>query len=373
MSNKKIHKVIIIGGGPAGIGVATTLKDFGISDVLIFEKGKIGETFRRWTKETKLLTPSFVGNQFGAIDLNAVHPSTSPAFSFHAEHLSGAEYADYLCGVVNNFHLSVREECAVSEVTKEDGIFHVKTSKGMFFSQYVIFAQGEFGAPVGGGVDGSEHCVHVSSVSSWGKLRGDTFVIIGGYESGIDAGINLAGMGKRAVVIDARAPWEIGGSDPSRMLSPYTKERLRNALKSKKIKLIPHSSVVSVSKNREGYAVEISGGKTVRSLTRPILASGYSGAHPLMNSLFTWRKDGDATLSVVDESTVCPGVFLAGPKVRQEELIFCFIYKFRQRFAVVANEIATRERLDTTSVVLEYKRLGMFLDDCSHCEDECAC
>ena len=32
------HKVAIIGAGAAGIGMAITLKDFGITDVIILEK-----------------------------------------------------------------------------------------------------------------------------------------------------------------------------------------------------------------------------------------------------------------------------------------------------------------------------------------------
>ena len=33
---------------------------------------------------------------------------------------------------------------------------------------------------------GAEHCLHNSSVRSWAKLPGDDFVVIGGYESGMD-------------------------------------------------------------------------------------------------------------------------------------------------------------------------------------------
>ena len=35
------HKVAIIGAGAAGIGMAITLKDFGITDVIILEKGTV--------------------------------------------------------------------------------------------------------------------------------------------------------------------------------------------------------------------------------------------------------------------------------------------------------------------------------------------
>ena len=77
-------------------------------------------------------------------------------------------------------------------------------------------------------------------------------------------------------------------------------------------------------------------------------------------------------LSENDESTLVPGLFLCGPAVRQEGQIFCFIYKYRQRFAVVAKAIATvlglpAEYLET------YRMWGMYLDDLSCCGEECAC
>lgn len=44
---------------------------------------------------------------------------------------------------------------------------------------------------------GSELCRHNSTVKSWKKLDGNDFVVIGGYESGVDACVNLAQVGKR--------------------------------------------------------------------------------------------------------------------------------------------------------------------------------
>lgn len=46
------HKVAIIGAGAAGIGMAITLKDFGITDVIILEKGTVGHSFKHWPKST---------------------------------------------------------------------------------------------------------------------------------------------------------------------------------------------------------------------------------------------------------------------------------------------------------------------------------
>ena len=80
---------------------------------------------------------------------------------------------------------------------------------------------------------------------------------------------------------------------------------------------------------------------------------------------------GDAKLTKCDESTICPGLFLCGPQVRQDDEIFCFVYKYRQRFAVVVNEIATRLGLETEKAVAECRKHHMFLDDPSCCKATC--
>ena len=91
-----------------------------------------------------------------------------------------------------------------------------------------------------------------------------------------------------------------------------------------------------------------------------------------MEELFEKREDGFPLLNEHDESTIHPGLFLCGPAVRHGDQIFCFIYKYRQRFAVVAKKIATS--LDLPAEFLEtYRNWGMYLDDLSCCGEECVC
>jgi hypothetical protein len=93
----------------------------------------------------------------------------------------------------------------------------------------------------------------------------------------------------------------------------------------------------------------------------------------LISDLFDWAdQKAYALLTDDDESTKTPGLFLVGPQVRHGDLIFCFIYKFRQRFGVVANAIGRRLGLDTARLE-QYRDEGLYLDDLSCCGDECVC
>ena len=63
-----------------------------------------------------------------------------------------------------------------------------------------------------------------------------------------------------------------------------------------------------------------------------------------------------------------PGVFLVGPTVSQGCLSFCFIYKFRQRFAIVADAICRGLGRDTMQAVEDCRKMDMFLDDLKYRE-----
>ena len=93
-------------------------------------------------------------------------------------------------------------------------------------------------------------------------------------------------------------------------------------------------------------------------------------SHKIVSNLFEHRDDGLPLLSEKDESTITSGMYLCGPTVRHDNLVFCFIYKYRQRFAVVAKAIATSLGLPAEDLE-SYRQWGMYLDDLSCCGEEC--
>ncbi|CAM5208852.1 hypothetical protein CDEN61S_03806 [Castellaniella denitrificans] len=73
--------VAIVGAGAAGIGMALALQKVPGLKFGVLEAGRVGESFRRWPAQTRLITPSFHSNPFGLADLNAVNEPGSPATS----------------------------------------------------------------------------------------------------------------------------------------------------------------------------------------------------------------------------------------------------------------------------------------------------
>lgn len=365
------YDVIIVGAGAAGVGVAIALAHAGVENFLIVDRDTVGSSFAAWPDETRFITPSFPSNSIGMLDLNSIAIGVSPAFTMRVEHPTGKQFAAHLQDIAEYFELPVRENTDVKSIEKNQDMFHLSTDDGVLQAKYVIWAAGEYQYPNLKGFDGSELCRHTSTVPSYGELDGDDFLIIGGYESGVDAAYHLSNCGKEVHLFDMNAPWEETTSDPSVALSTFSFERMRNPSFGQHTELHPHTPVSSVTLEDGVYVLKTEDGQMFESRTQPLLAGGFSGSHKFVSHLFEEREDGFPVISDSDESTITPGMYLSGPSVRHDGHVFCFIYKYRQRFAIVAQAIASSMDLPTDEFVDAYKSWGMYLDDLSCCGQEC--
>ena len=368
-----VHDVIVVGAGAAGVGVAVALKDAGVLDCVVIERLRVGASFALWPAETRFITPSFPTNSIGMLDLNSVVIGASPGFGLATEHPTGLQYALYLRQLVQELELSVREATSVLRVTKIGDEFCVDTDTETLRARHVVWAVGEYQYPRVSSFSGAELCKHTATVDRYEDLPGAGYAIIGGYESGVDAAYHLSLRGKTVWLFDSGEPWVSTDSDPSVSLAPYSLDRMRDPRFKENVVLIPNTEITSVERLADGYKIDASSGKQFVTPEVPLLASGFTGGHRGIMHLFEEREsDGFPLLSDSDESTITPGLFLCGPAVRHDEHIFCFIYKYRQRFAVVAKAIATSLGLPAEQLEL-YREWGMYLDDLSCCGEECFC
>jgi len=402
--------VVIVGAGAAGVGVGAALSNLDL-DVQILERDGVGASFRSWPAEMRFLTPSFPSNAFGIPDLNAIVPNTSPGFALDCQQPSGDQYAEYLESVVDHYELSIETGVEVTgidtapdqvisdSVAVDDGTtvdtagFEIETTDGTRTSDFLIWAGGQFGAPRTDLFPGSERAVHNSTVGSWeahAADHGEEFLIVGGFESGIDAAVNLVEAGCSVTVLDRGYPWATRHPDPSETLAPYTFQRLNSVIDSGRLRLVGGADVDRITEIDEGYEVSASPAQddplpddveknyesysqeTFTVPTRPILATGFESNLGPVSALFDHSEDG-IELTDEDESTETPGLFLSGPEVQHDGQMFCFIYKFRARFPVIASTIGERLNLDTDALE-PYEDANMFLEDLSCCEPvNCDC
>ena len=371
-------QVLIVGAGPAGLGVALALKQAGITDQLIVDTREVGAAFRAWPRSMSLLTPSFFSNSFGLTDLNSIDPNTSPADFLHTQHPNGQSYANYLDAIVQHFELPVRTGVSVTSLKKEASRFYVETSEGSIHADHVVWAAGQFFHPRDRAFPGAHHALHSSKVEDWAELEGDSFTIIGGYESGVDAALNLAQNGKSVRLISRGEPWASDHPDPSRSLSPRTFDRLRKLLKSPKkaqlLEFTKNTSIKNIEAGEEFWTLRDQDDVPIATTTRPILANGFESGLGLVSHHFNYDENNLPIFSEeADESTLTAGLFYSGPALVHRNALFCFIYKFRARFGVIAAEIARRLKLPDIEEKLEpYAKAGFMNTDLDCCTN-CAC
>jgi len=366
--------VIIVGAGAAGLGCAAALKACGIEDVLLLDKREVGAAFASWPAQMRMISPSFHSNPFGQPDLNAITPHTSPADYLHSEHPTGREYADYLKAVASFYQLNIQSGVTVSAVKKSGKGFKLTTDGETFRARYVIWAAGEFFFPRDGEIKGSEFCLHNSAVEDWTELPGVEHAIIGGFESGIDAAIHLARAGKSVHVLSRGEPWHQDSTDPSRMLSPFTYDRLKDVLRNApgSIRFCRDADIVEVVKRECDYMILDREGEPFEVSTPPILCTGFHGGLGPVEKHFTDEKGELVFTEEADESPTLPGLFYSGPMLQHRQSLFCFIYKFRARFGIVAREIAEQLGQAWQEPLQQWQDRGFMIEDLSCCAD-CTC
>mgnify|MGYP003307639597 FL=1 len=370
-NDNRLYDTVIIGAGAAGIGMGISLVHAGVESMLIVERDTVGSSFAAWPDETRFITPSFPSNSIGMLDLNSIAIGVSPAYNMRVEHPTGQDFADHLVFLADQFELPIWDKTNVTGIEKIEDEFTIKTNNGSIQAKNVIWAAGEYQYPSTDLFEGSDLCRHTSTVSAYSQLEGEEHLIIGGYESGIDAAYHLSKNGKQVRVFDSACPWGEETSDPSVALSTYSFERMTASSFEERVELHGETKVIKVEHSDGVYTLLTSDGQTFTSTSPPLLASGFDGSHKFVSHLFEQREDGFPLLNENDCSTTTDGMYLCGPSVRHDGHIFCFIFKYRQRFGIVARSIAESLGIETEDFVEVYRSWGMFLDDLSCCGQEC--
>ena len=369
--------VVVVGAGAAGIGMALALQKIPRLRFGVLEAGRIGESFHRWPAETRFITPSFYSNPFGLADLNAVNELSSPAIFSGSEHPSGEQFAAYLAFLVKGHELPVVENCPVQNVAtleRSQG-FRLSTPQGQLRARFLIWATGEYQYPDLDPFPGAQWCLHYAQVNSWKAVAGTHHTVIGGYESGVDAAVNLAAQGCAVRLLVRKFSWDPQGAyDPSLSLSPYSRERLHRQVDNDRLEILFGVDVIRVTHGQgTGFRVHASDGRCWDVPQPPILGTGFvkGGGARQIAGLWQWDRDNRIVLSEADESTRTPGLFLIGPQVRHDARIYCFIYKFRQRFGLIAHSIAQCLGLDSQALQVGGGAWGPFGN--SECCEGCEC
>jgi len=133
---ENIYDLIIIGGGPGGIGSAVEAKVLGLEKVLMIEKtDNHSHTIRKFYKDQKRVDKDWQGQE--------VELEGNVAF------VDGTKEStlDYFDALLDDEKIDSRFNCAVEKVEKKDGLFHVYSGCGEDIAKNVIVSIGRMGKP----------------------------------------------------------------------------------------------------------------------------------------------------------------------------------------------------------------------------------
>ena len=135
--HQTVYDLIIIGGGPGGIGTAVEARALGIEKILLLEKSdNHSDTIRKFYKDNKRVDKDWQGQ---LVEMEGTIPF-----------MDGTKEStlDFFDCLIDQHVIDSHFNCEVDKITKdEEGIFRVRAGCGEFFGHHIVIAIGRMGKP----------------------------------------------------------------------------------------------------------------------------------------------------------------------------------------------------------------------------------
>ncbi len=132
----EIYDIIIIGGGPGGIGSAIEAKVLGLEKILLLEKSdNHSDTIRKFYKDNKRVDKDWQGQ---IVEIEGNVPFTDG---------TKESTLDFFDDLISSHKIDAFFNCEVDKITKEGDLFNVRSSKGNFLGKNIVIAIGRMGKP----------------------------------------------------------------------------------------------------------------------------------------------------------------------------------------------------------------------------------
>ncbi len=136
MDKDKIYDIVIIGGGPGGIGSAVEAKVLGLENILLLEKSdNHSDTIRKFYKDNKRVDKNWQGQ---IVEMEGNVPF-----------MDGTKEStiDFFNDLIDSHKIDSEFNCEVDKIIKDKDIFNIRSSKGNFKAKNIVVAIGRMGKP----------------------------------------------------------------------------------------------------------------------------------------------------------------------------------------------------------------------------------
>jgi glycine/D-amino acid oxidase-like deaminating enzyme len=203
-------EVAVIGGGPAGLGVAWELSAAGI-DNAVLERGRVGQAWRDRWDSFRLVTPNWSvqlpGHPYAGADGDGFMPRD--------------EVVRFLENYAEGQPADIREGVDVATVeSSPDGVLVLRTSAGDLSAAAVVVATGTYRRPhrppAAGALPDGLAQLDVADYRNEQELPPGAVLVVGSGQSGCQIAEELHDAGRDVVLACGKAPWaprRVGGMD----------------------------------------------------------------------------------------------------------------------------------------------------------------
>ena len=226
--NKKIsaeYDVVIVGAGPAGISATLEACKRKLKYVTL-EQDTLGGTVSNFPRAKIVMTSPMDLPLHGKVKLSET---------------SKSELLDLWNEVISKNNIRINEQEKVENIEKQNNTFIVQTNKNHYSTKSILLSIGRRGSPRKLGVPGEEKEKVAYRLLEPESIHNQKVLVVGGGDSAIENALLLADENNH-VTLSYR-------SDSFSRIKPKNLERINNASRSGKVKVILNSEVSEILDN----------------------------------------------------------------------------------------------------------------------------
>jgi thioredoxin reductase (NADPH) len=181
--------IAIVGAGPAGLAAAAFAREKSLSAVLLEQEADLGGTIFHYPRRKLALVQSLDIPFLGRVREG----------EYEKERL-----LEMFEGLSQRARLDVRFGQKVTDITRPNGHFAVRTADAELSARFVILALGRRGTPRKLGVPGEEQPKVMYQLADAASYEGQRILVVGGGDSAAEAAISLARQRGNTVTLSYR-------------------------------------------------------------------------------------------------------------------------------------------------------------------------